>query len=796
MQLLNNLNTARLVAEIYDDEGRKEQSRLLKLLGRGNYGIRGAAVEDAICLPKTRVQTLESVDTWIRSRAPSSNLLWMRGMAGRGKSTIASTVAHRWKSSAACALFHFRRGQKTSNTGIVCALARQLASNNLVPELKQSILDVVAKGEDIGHERLQDQFQKLFVAPLAKLRSNSYPVLLIIDALDECEDVKYAVTFVELIARHAPSFPDNVKFLLTTRPEAPLLRALQPVPGLADDLDEAINVDGDIAQFFEHGFSKIRKERGLGESWPGSEMIQTLIGMSQGLFQWAHTAVEYIAEGEPQFRIQELLRSPSICAGLDGLYQEILSKAFNRPSMNQLREDLFIQVLGTLVVAPYPISLEVLAFIFADHAILAELSLTDIVKFLHSESLNDLRSLIHVPDSSTDPVHLMHTSVRDLLVDRKRCGGAPYAVDLASHHHFLAVRCLQLMGRDLKTNICNLSNLSKPNSDPSVQELVKVHVPQGLQYCCRAWAFHLTMGWPKAESGCQQVISEIKQFSEKKLLGWLEVMSLIGETQQSVKITAEINLWLEDVTDITERLMRTMWSDMKRFIHAFYEPINFGALHIYASALPVCPLSTLLWQEYKNEGMTWVLNGPRGLGWPSTLWRKDTDAKVQVIAFAPDEEIMAIGSEDGTCQFLNMDGGIPIGEPLRGHSGSVRSVAFSPDGKLLASGSHDKTVRLWDTKTGAVIGEPLRGHSGWVRSVAFSPDGKLLASGSHDKTVRLWDAKTGAAIGEPLRGHSGLVQCVAFSPAGKLLASGSGDKTVQLWDAKTGAAIGEPLRGH
>ncbi len=40
---------------------------------------------------------------------------------------------------------------------------------------------------------------------------------------------------------------------------------------------------------------------------------------------------------------------------------------------------------------------------------------------------------------------------------------------------------------------------------------------------------------------------------------------------------------------------------------------------------------------------------------------------------------------------------------LQGHTSLVMSVAFSPDGQTLASGSQDETIKLWDVDTGECL---------------------------------------------------------------------------------------------
>ncbi|MEH2250295.1 serine/threonine-protein kinase [Nostoc sp.] len=116
---------------------------------------------------------------------------------------------------------------------------------------------------------------------------------------------------------------------------------------------------------------------------------------------------------------------------------------------------------------------------------------------------------------------------------------------------------------------------------------------------------------------------------------------------------------------------------------------------------------------------------------------------------------------------------------LSGHAWAVLTVAFSPDGQILATGSDDNTIKLWGVNTGQLICT-LVGHSWSVVAVAFTADGETLLSASCDKTVKLWRVSTAEEI-VTLSGHVDSVSAVAVSKVTQLIASGSRDKTIKLW---------------
>ncbi|EIW85853.1 WD40 repeat-like protein, partial [Coniophora puteana RWD-64-598 SS2] len=213
------------------------------------------------------------------------------------------------------------------------------------------------------------------------------------------------------------------------------------------------------------------------------------------------------------------------------------------------------------------------------------------------------------------------------------------------------------------------------------------------------------------------------------------------------------------------------------------------------------------------------------------------EGRVHSVAYSPDGNWIASGSEDKTIRIWDSNTSLPVSKPLEGHNDIVSSITFAPNGRSIVSGSDDRTLLVWDALTQEVVLGPLEGHTDYVWSVKYSPDGRLIASGSEDGFVRLWNSTSGDCIGtiqrpgkvqevtfspcgkhiatacrdnlirvwdvssrelclQPLAGHKSAALAVAYSPDGNILASGSWDWTVRLWDPKTGQLLIDPLRGH
>jgi WD40 repeat protein len=174
-----------------------------------------------------------------------------------------------------------------------------------------------------------------------------------------------------------------------------------------------------------------------------------------------------------------------------------------------------------------------------------------------------------------------------------------------------------------------------------------------------------------------------------------------------------------------------------------------------------------------------IYDGSRSLSppWPQTLLR--VGSKVNSLAFSPDGECLACGSDDGIVQLWNKRNGRCT--LLEGHADIVVCLSFSPIGNILAWESWHNSICVWNLDDQSHI--LLEGHNESITSIEFSPSGSSLASQCYSGQVRTWDINDGrcSRIITQRAGHAGYVCSLAFSPDGATLAVAVGG-SILLWD--------------
>lgn len=118
--------------------------------------------------------------------------------------------------------------------------------------------------------------------------------------------------------------------------------------------------------------------------------------------------------------------------------------------------------------------------------------------------------------------------------------------------------------------------------------------------------------------------------------------------------------------------------------------------------------------------------------------------------------------------------------PEEGHVECIYTIQYSPN--FLVSGSRDRTVRIWNMKTRRLVGQPLKGHGGSVLCLQFdeSPDEDILITGSSDSSVIIWQFSTGKILKTIEKAHQESVLNLKFSK--KWLVTCSKDKFIKVWN--------------
>ncbi|KAJ5718775.1 hypothetical protein N7488_004421 [Penicillium malachiteum] len=682
------------------------------------------------CLPGTRVELLSRITDWAKS--DDKFIFWLNGMAGTGKSTIARTVAQGFK----------EQGLLASQDS--CAIKTD---------------------PGITSKFLRDQFDQLLLQPLLNLQlDQSTTIVIVIDALDECDGDNDIKLIIHLLFKFQKIKSVRLRVVLTSRPELPIRLGFDDEKRHGKNRQELVLhelpapvIEHDIRLFLEYKLSVIQRERSLPSNWPGNQKLDQLVQMALPLFIFAATLCRFVGDEDwlPEERLTAVLqdKATTSTSDMDRTYLPVLNQllvAKNKKDWERLMQE-FQNIIGVIVLLATPLSVITLA------------------------------RLTGIPATDLEaPVRILHLSFRDFLIHTE----GDFRINERNTHRKIALNCLRIMDCQLRHNICDLASygIQCKDIDPHI---IQEHLPTDLQYSCYYWIHHLK----HSQAGISE--TDILSFLRKRFLHWLEALALMGKISEVAGMikTLESSKWKKADSALAEFLY-----DARRFTLQNAYMAGIAPLQLYCSGLLFAPAQSVIKGIFLGEiskriqPLQTVMDS-----WGSMLQTLEGHSdSVGSVAFSPDGLTLASGSGDNTIKLWDTATGTQR-QTLEGHSDWVGSVAFSPDGLTLASGSDDHTIKLWDTATGTQR-QTLEGHSDWVNSMAFSPDMLTLASGSDDNTIKLWDTATGTQR-QTLKGHSDWVGSVAFSPDGLTLASGSGDNTIKLWDTATGTQR-QTLEGH
>ena len=486
------------------------------------------------CLKGTRGTVLNGIELWARDFRKSP-VYWLNGLAGTGKSTIAKTVSDRFFAGGQLgASFFCSRdfGDRRNLHLIFPTLATQLARK--YTKFRSVLVPLIRRDPGVAYESLYSQMEKLIVQPL---NESNISTVIVIDALDECEDEEPASAILSVLGRLMSKIP-KVKFFLTGRPEQHIREGFR-LPLLVEMTDvfvlhqvEPSQVDSDVRLFFKHSFSELSGRRGL-DDWPTEEQLGRLCERAAGLFVYASATVKFVNNNKrnPETQLDLLLQSQRIGAregrSLDSLYASILQEAFGDDDPESIRS-----VFAAVILAVNPLSPSAIAALLG-------LNTKDVFPLLSS-----INSLLILQEDADHPVQPFHKSFPDFITDPNRCTNQRFHISPPEHHLQLLIDCLGLMNRTLEKNMCGLPD-GVANSDVSdLKERAERYIDPALRYACMSWHLHL-INADTVPAHAPAITPTLHQFLGEKFLFWLEVLSVLGATRNAAEALQVATDWLE-----------------------------------------------------------------------------------------------------------------------------------------------------------------------------------------------------------------------------------------------------------
>ncbi|CAE6483833.1 unnamed protein product [Rhizoctonia solani] len=765
------------------------------------------------CTEGTRVDLLGQILGWIES-SDSGSIYWMNGMAGTGKTTIAYSLCEELDTSykLAASFFCSRLLPDCRNVNLIIpSIAFQLARSS---RPFRFVLSRVLERDPDVHTRLPHlQFDSLISQPLLEVR-NTLPegLVVVIDALDECENKESTSRILEILLTKSANLP--LKFIVSSRPEPEIRDEMIKQRDQAKsrvvlhELDK-LTVQVDIERYLRSALAQVQ---------PTEDQFATLVERAGILFIYAATVARYITHDRlrrnPRARLANVIGPSSTSKNkhkeIDELYTIILRAALDDPSSDKSEREDILHVLNSVICAQEPLTVDALSK-------LLKMNDSDRVR----TSLRPLWSVLHI-SGVNERVTTLHASFPDYMLDLSR--SKQYYCNSEAHNQTIVECCFDLF-RNVRPqfNICSLESSYIADSQvEGLEERIKNVISTELFYASRCYVKYtrrMLRASGTAIGQRQLALLATWNFSDNTRSS---AFSPDG-TQIAVGVGTELRL-------LNLSTGRELLPPFRGHTHVIFS-VQFSpdGSRIACGSFD----GITVWNTRKGD----LIIGP--------LTLDEISSSIISIAFSHDGARIVSGSsagkiyiwdiQDGRCVGVlgledgyNHDVGIvkysPGGNHLvsciageisirEAHEAQVlrvlgldssphyfRCADLSPDGGRIASVSEDGNIYIWDYGTGQVALGPLQvpgtGTSPQAELVTFSPDGLYIMSASRHGAICIWNAQNGDLSLGPLEGYTNLITSVCFSPDGAYFTSVSGLRTLRLWDTQTRMSALVQLEGH
>ena len=377
--------------------------------GSGKPAFAGEADQVSLTAP------VGEIERWRTSGSPN-RVFWISAGPGWGKSAVAARLAHAARGRVMAV--HFCRYNKPGTRDarqVVRTLAFQMATQ--LGDYRELLVRQAKQGTALAELNALELFDKLLANPLAHELGGERGAhdrhLIVLDALDETlEDDQSEL--LNLVAGEFGKLPPWLGLVVTSRPEAPVLRQLGAFGVQHQSEDDPRNLQ-DLRAYLDFWLQGVALEPAQRE-----QALSAVVQASEGMFLYVHQLREAVNSGAVP--PSQLTDPGSLPKGLAGLYERWFQARF-KDDKGQTAYDAWQRPLLELMLAardPLPVALA--------HAVLG---------WGHYDEANALEPLGTLCSQQGGTISLFHKSLADWLSKREDSGRRFY-VSTAQGHQRLA----------------------------------------------------------------------------------------------------------------------------------------------------------------------------------------------------------------------------------------------------------------------------------------------------------------------------------------------------------------------